>query len=187
MKKGVLFSLILLASGAAGAQQCVVDGKPIALDRCVPGDRSLWFGARILIADQSGRHYSVAGTDSLLRRSLPYTGFHEVAAGAMRYPNSREFTVRIEGDKYRLLIDPHDAPGSTDTTRVRTGVVLARAPWSDLPTPTETMERVISSPDLSLPVGQMIVLGSGSLGGGRAVVVIVQSSWRADQHWLKKD
>jgi hypothetical protein len=183
-------AVLALASRSAPAERIVLDGPPvvyadslIVATARVPAvlrqfdrePRKLWFSYVIVLADQSGKRLREIPMDSLLRRSLPYTGFTLLAGGAFRYPLGNEATARFEGFKYRLKLDPHEAIAVSDSAPVRIGVLLARSPWSAAPTPTESMDRIISSPDVTLPLGQTVVLGTDTLTGNRAIVVILRA------------
>jgi hypothetical protein len=183
-------AVLALASRSAPAQRLVVGRPPvvyadslIVMTSRVPAvlrqldrePRKLWFSYVIVLADQSGKRLGDIPMDSLLRRSLPYTGFTMVAGGAFLYPLGTESTARFEGFKYRLKLDPHETTTMSDSAPVRTGVLLARSPWSAAPTPTDSMDRIISSPDVTLPLDQTVVLGTDTLTGNRAIVVILRA------------
>jgi hypothetical protein len=136
---------------------------------------------QLIAADNSTkRDASLAGIDSVLRGVLKFTGYHllTVAVVNVSEGSMTSQTLSADGQDYRLSCSLTDISGTNSDATVHVRVDLQRVGMISVGG-NRTVDPILLSTGVTIPIGHTVVLGSSAEGAtaageGRALILTVR-------------
>ena len=139
--------------------------------------RELVLTYQVILADRSGRRArEIPSLDSILRSSLKYTGFTLLGTGSVRSrgTGSEESALETDDFQYETVFRFYDGFGTPVDASTRLSVNLSRAPWPVNGLPRGGGIGLLGAENVTIPLGQTVVIGTGVLDRNRAVILTVR-------------